>query len=222
MEFTGFLCYNYSYACGNRAGLPRDILGEVMKNLVIIASLLAAVSLSPLSAYAQTAPYTSYSGGSNASTPGGTATTTNTAPLGTQANPSTAIPFAKPAAAPAPAPAPANTVTTTTAPAPAGVATTDTQKIDPCKDYMYDINAYNMCQDRMQKYQRLKDGQKARDSAFLPPPAPAPAPAPAAAAPAAGTPAAAAPPAGTTPATTPATPATNTTGAPATNTTTTK
>ncbi len=168
-----------------------------MKNLFVIAGMLAIAGAAlPCSAFAQSTPYTSYSGGQNASTPGGAV------PPTVPAAPLVPAPTAAPAGTPAKPPL-TNSVTTTTAPAPAGATTTDTSKVDPCKDYMYDINAYNMCTDRMQKIQRMIDAKKSRDSVYLPPPAPAPAPAAApAAAPATNT-------------TTPAAAPTNTTTAPA-------
>jgi hypothetical protein len=175
-----------------------------MKNIVIIAALLVFFTTG---AEAQTS--SGYSGGQNASTPNPVATApANTGTSGVSgAQPSTATPVA-PAVPVAAAPAAAPTgMTTTAGTPPEGAKTTDTQKVDPCFNYMYDLNAYRMCTDRQMKLQRLKDAKAARDKSYeKPAPVAAAATAPNAAAP--GAPAAA-------PATTPATAPATTAAAPA-------
>ena len=176
-----------------------------MKSTVIIASLFALISVS---AQAQTS--SGYSGGQNASTPNPVAATETSGVSGTSGT-TGARPALPLAATPAVAPTPAQAMTTTTGVAPPGVKTTDTKKVDPCSAYMYDMNAYAMCNDRIMKLQRLKDAKAARDKSYETP-APAVAAAPAAAA--TGTPpanTAATPAAGTAPATPAPAPVANTT-----------
>ncbi len=106
--------------------------------------------------------------------------------------------------------APAN-IASTLPGAPPAQPTVDTQKTDPCAQYMYSYNAYVVCQDRMQKIDRMKAANTKRMDAFKAPPAPPPvvaAPpaangkaAPAGAAPANGATPAAATPAAATPGT---------------------
>lgn len=89
---------------------------------------------------------------------------------------------------PAPVPVvPTPAVPATPAPQPVAPATapatgTDTQKIDPCAAYMYSYDVYTVCQDRMQKIQRMQDAKQKRTKPKTParaaPAAPTPAPAP--------------------------------------------
>ncbi|MEZ0226551.1 MAG: hypothetical protein ACAH83_18485 [Alphaproteobacteria bacterium] len=156
-----------------------------MKSTVIIASLFALVSFG---AQAQTS--SGYSGGQNASAPNTAvpvAASGSSGVSGTSGATGARPPAMPLSSAPVAAPAPAPAMTTTTGAAPAGVKTTDTKKVDPCSAYMYDMNAYAMCNDRIMKLQRLKDAKAARDKTYETP-APAVAAAPAAAAPVAAAP----------------------------------
>ena len=126
-----------------------------------------------------------------------------------------AVPQVASPLAPAAPMAPANIASTLPGAPPVTQPTVDTQKADPCAQYMYAYNAYVTCQDRMQKIDRMKAANTKRMDAFkAPPPAPpvAAVPAngktpaangatPAAATPAAAVPATAAPVAGATPGT---------------------
>jgi hypothetical protein len=137
-------------------GMEKIVTTRQVSGRAALALALASTFVGMLIGAGPASAQQGYSGYSGGQSP---VVTTSPAPAVAQAAP----------AAPAPAPAPAP-------------ATVDTKKVDPCASYMYDMSAYNMCQDRAAKIKAMTDAAADRDKAYqAPPPAPPPAPKPPAA-----------------------------------------
>ncbi len=98
----------------------------------------------------------------------------HTTPAATQPAPQTTPPVFKDAGT-APPQLPAGTPGNTAAPATtAAVVPAETVPVppDPCAGSMGNIDAYNACQDMMQKIERMKKGSAARREAYYPKPPP--------------------------------------------------
>jgi hypothetical protein len=108
-------------------------------SLVLSAFLLAGTIIHPaVAADTQGEAYQGYSG---AGAPAGEMQASKPAPVEQPQEPAAPVVPPPVAAAAAPSPPP----------------------VDPCAAYMASYNAYTVCQDRMQKLQRMKDAKKHRD-----------------------------------------------------------